>query len=33
LWGYDEYNRRCAGRWSVFGARLDIGNLIFGMLD
>ena len=32
LWDYDEYNRRYTGLWSVFGTRLDIGNLIIKML-
>ena len=27
LYDGGEYNRRCTGLWSVFGARLDIGNL------
>jgi hypothetical protein len=32
LYDGDSYSRRYEGRWSVFGARLDLGNLIFGML-
>ena len=32
LWDNGEYNRRYMGLWSVFGTRLDIGNLIIKML-
>lgn len=32
LWGYDSYNRRYKGNWTVFGARLDIGNLFFRLM-
>jgi hypothetical protein len=31
LYNYDAYSRAYVGNWSVFGARLDIGNLLFAM--